>query len=729
MADLNSNDVIEAVTEPHVLEGLVRVLWVDKHSDQVVLFTIEHSPGRPWVMRLSELEVWLSNGDVKVTSVTPKPYMLRVEEELLDKEKSSRDKNWSRIQALVDTDPPGEIFQPNSMGRMIANQSRKLGLPKKTLYRLLYRYWMNGQVRNALLADRVNAGGPGRSKQYKVGKKPGRLAMFHGLEAHTQSKILSDVDKRCIQVGFSLFAKDKVGTITDAYVKMLRRFYTVKPLLDNSDAEAPLLPASELPTARQFSYWGHKAFDDIAILRGRAGERNWQKDHRPLSGTVREGLRGPCHLFEIDATIADIYLVSRYNRNWIIGRPVVYVVIDTFSGMIAGVFVGLEGPSWNGARQALYNAFTQKTDFCAANGIDINSSEWPCHHLPHEVFADRGEMLGLAAEGMVSGLRINLGIAPPYRPDWKAIVESSFKVLNVTTQIHWIPGAVRSRIKERGERDYRLDATLNLAEFTKIIVEGILHYNRHNRQPDRLTKEMIADQVEPTPMGIWNWALNNDRIEANIQPEELIYLHLLPREKGSIQKGGINFKGMFYVCDWAIEQNWFSRARHKGVSSLICWYDPNSTEHIWIQGPDRHFIRCDLRNSEERYHGFRFEEVVDMLAVLKQESPESKYGKLVSRVSLDTVISAVVVNAEQEKKSTTETGSKSQKLGNIRDNRAHERLQERKESVVPEELRTPATYQDAPITKKHVGVAESYAGARGGEVIDLLSRLRPRGSQ
>jgi hypothetical protein len=338
-------------------------------------------------------------------------------------------------------------------------------------------------------------------------------------------------------------------------------------------------------------------------------------------------------------------------------------------------------------------------------------------------------MLGQAAEGLASGLRINLGIAPPYRPDWKAIVESSFKVLNSTTQIHWIPGAVRSRIKERGERDYRLDATLNLAEFTKIVVEGILHYNKHNRQPDRLTKEMIVDQVESTPIGIWNWALQNDRIEANTQPEELIYLHLLPRDKGSIQKGGINFKGMFYVCDWAVEQNWFSRARHKGVSSLVCWYDPNSTGHIWIQGPHRNFIRCDLRKSEDRYYGFRFEEVVDMLTLLKQESPESKYTKLVSRVSLDAAISAVVANAVQDKKSTAETGSKSQKLDNIRGNRSHERLQERKESVVPENLKAPALTSEDSITKKHIGVAESYAGVRSCEVIDLLSRLRPGGTR
>jgi hypothetical protein len=150
---------------------------------------------------------------------------------------------------------------------------------------------------------------------------------------------------------------------------------------------------------------------------------------------------GPCHRFEIDATIADIYLVSRFNRHWIIGRPVVYVVVDVFSALIVGLFVGLEGPSWNGARHALFNAFTDKQAYCAAHGVEIRPEEWPCHHLPQEIMADRGEMLGAAAEGMVSGLHINLAIAPSFRPDWKSVVESRFRLLNNVSQIRWIPGA------------------------------------------------------------------------------------------------------------------------------------------------------------------------------------------------------------------------------------------------------------------------------------------------
>ncbi|NUE21545.1 hypothetical protein HUC07_23460 [Escherichia coli] len=92
---------------------------------------------------------------------------------------------------------------------------------------------------------------------------------------------------------------------------------------------------------------------------------------RGVMGTSRQHIFGPCARFEIDATLMDIYLVSVFNRAWIIGRPVLYVVVDVFSGMVVGFYLGLEGPSWDGARLALFNAFTDKVAFCRDFGVEI----------------------------------------------------------------------------------------------------------------------------------------------------------------------------------------------------------------------------------------------------------------------------------------------------------------------------------------------------------------------
>ncbi|WP_323887229.1 hypothetical protein, partial [Aeromonas allosaccharophila] len=57
-------------------------------------------------------------------------------------------------------------------------------------------------------------------------------------------------------------------------------------------------------------------------------------------------------------TIADIYIRYSYSKDELvsIGRPVIYSVVDSFSGMIVGIHVGFDSPCWHGASQALFNA-------------------------------------------------------------------------------------------------------------------------------------------------------------------------------------------------------------------------------------------------------------------------------------------------------------------------------------------------------------------------------------
>jgi hypothetical protein len=68
--------------------------------------------------------------------------------------------------------------------------------------------------------------------------------------------MLSAVDKRCIRVGYALYVRDKKSSISSAYDEMLRRFYSVRDISKNSEEELRLLPGSELPSLRQFQYWG-----------------------------------------------------------------------------------------------------------------------------------------------------------------------------------------------------------------------------------------------------------------------------------------------------------------------------------------------------------------------------------------------------------------------------------------------------------------------------------------
>jgi hypothetical protein len=717
------NHVFESVENHPPFELPARVLWIDEANDFVSLISIENPPKRPWSISLEVIETLLNDAKIRRTMFKAAPFMLVLEEEIDDKDKKIRDANWDRIRPLIETKYQGEIFYPSSMGALISEQSKTTGLPRKTYYRLLYRYWLLGSIKNALLPNYMRSGGAGKPKTFVNGEINGKPPKYLGLPLETKAKILSDEDKAAIKIGYALYKDNQVQCITDAYTRTLNKFYrSDNPVPGFSDDDVNLKPLHELPKLTQFQYWGKKAFDDMTVFRSRKGERKWEKDHRPLVGRANQGVMGPCHRYEIDATIADVYLVSKFNRNWIIGRPVVYVVVDVFSRMIVGLYVGLEGPSWGGARQALWNAFSDKIEYCNRFGIQINAEDWPCHHLPQEICADRAEMLGNAAENLPSGLGIDLAFPPPYRPDWKAIVESRFRILNRLTQIKWSPGGVAERIKERGERDYRLDATLNMYEFTKIMVTSVLHYNRYSRQPDWLDQDMIAQDIESTPIGIWNWGIEHGFGRPNIKSPELVYLHLLPRGKASVQAGGVYFLGMFYTSTTDLRSMRFAKARAKGRETIDVWYDSNSPESIWIRNEDNSFSRLQWRASESRYSGHRLEEIVDMLEIIKHQSPEKKYQELVGKVKLDEQIQSVLQSATLDKKLNREDISAAQQVSGIRANRAIELAAERAAITDP----APPTKSESIASVKQIADVSETFGQRGGEVINLLSRLRKK---
>ncbi|TBR56934.1 hypothetical protein B4U84_26175 [Westiellopsis prolifica IICB1] len=134
----------------------------------------------------------------------------------------------------------------------------------------------------------------------------------------------------------------------------------------------PILPpAEELPTYAQFYYWYKKDRDLCRTLKSRGGEHRFNLRHRAVTGNTTNIANCPGSLYQIDATIGDIYLVSSLDRNRLIGRPVVYLVVDVFSRLIVGFSVSLEGPSWLGAMLALENATTNKVKFCQKYGIKL----------------------------------------------------------------------------------------------------------------------------------------------------------------------------------------------------------------------------------------------------------------------------------------------------------------------------------------------------------------------
>lgn len=452
-------------------------------------------------------------------------------------------------------------------------------------------------------------------------------------------------------------------------------------------------------------------------------------NYRPILGSSTHESFGPGSRFQIDATVADVYLVSEYQREWIIGRPIIYIVIDVFSRYITGMYIGLEGPSWVGAMMALANTTADKVRYCAEYGIEITESEWVSSHLPQKLTADRGELEGDKPTRLIDVLGVDVENAPPYRADWKGIVEQQFRLANLRS-IQFMPGAIKERYRERGERDYRLDAKLTLREFTQIMIRYVLYHNNNHHMLwyDR-NEFMVADNVSPVPQELWQWGIVNRTGRLKKLPEVIVKLNLLPQGEATVTSAGIQFKGVHYSCDLAMREQWFVKARVGKTWRVKVCYDPRSTNevYLWLDN-GRQFEVCTLLDREERYLNKRFEEVDDLLEIERYQGRHHEVNNMLSKIDLDAQTRAIV---EQATKKTDEAlrhsdKSNNQRVKGIRKNRSEEKQLNRQQEVF--QLYEPHAAEDKSFIADNVVPMKQDEPPKAKEVYippaDKLSKIK-----
>ena len=160
----------------------------------------------------------------------------------------------------------------------------------------------------------------------------------------------------------------------------------------------------------------------------RAGLTNYQRNERPVFGSSSDWRDTPGS-YQMDATQADIYLVSRHDRSKIIGRPYIYLAVDTATQLIAGIYVGLECDE-SAVMLCLANAAQNKVEFCREYSIEIDPAQWPSRGLPYEIITDKGnEFFGPRMREICQKYGVEVQSLPPFRPDGKGLVEKSFDLI------------------------------------------------------------------------------------------------------------------------------------------------------------------------------------------------------------------------------------------------------------------------------------------------------------
>ncbi|MGC5325178.1 Mu transposase C-terminal domain-containing protein [Brevibacillus sp. SYSU BS000544] len=651
-------------------ETFERILWIDEGS--VIAYTIDiyDANALPRTRKVKELVSELHQDHVRKHQDDPWITFIN-ETEMNGKSLQIRDKAWNIISEIVAKENEPAIYVREKRGLLIQKAMNRSGTTKMTVYKYLRKFWQRGLNKNALLPDYDRSGGKGKEKT-SGDKKRGRPRK--NVYAVGTGVNVTDEIKQIFRTAVAkYYLNEQELPLSTAYLMMIKEFFAEDYRFDNGVKKAILVPEEEIPTLTQFKYWYEKEHNIKQTLLARKGRNKFEKDLRPVLGSSTAEVIGPGSRYQIDATIGDIYLVSRYNRNWIIGRPVIYAVIDVFSRLVTGVYVGLEGPSWLGAMMALTNAASDKVKFCKEYGIAITKEEWPSAHLPEVILGDRGELEGRMVETLSNALHVRIENTAPYRADWKGIVEQYFRTINLKVK-PFLPGFIDIDFRQRGGKDYRLDARLDLFQFTQIIVKCVIYHNNKHLLKDYSRDEMmIEDNVTAIPIELWNWGVANRSGKLRSFPEDIVKLNLLPADQATVTYRGIKYKQMYYSCDRALKEYWFERAR-KASWKVEISYDPRDMSFIYIRhNGGRDYDKCQLLETQERYYSKTLDEIMYLLEHEGIEQKQQTKKQLQDTVDLMSDIEHIVIEAEKLSSHYKEEVSNAQRVGNIRKNRMIER--------------------------------------------------------
>lgn len=670
------NTLYRFADDPKQIE---RIVWIS--SDRETCFAVNvFNNCYPYARPVLDIEEGIREGTYIIEETDPW-FQFSDLETLSEREL----KRWNQAKEVIEIIATSvyepNIFLPIERAKMIQEVSEQTRLHASTIAKYLKRYWKRGKNHYALLSDYASCGGAGHERT--LHKKVGRRSTYTSLY---KEMVISDEVKRHFRIALDKYyytSKPKRPSLRWAYEQMIKEYYSVEQKTENGVVMTIVEAGATIPTFGQFRYWFNKWRDPKREILRREGTRKFQQQNRPVLRSTQQDVYAPAAVYQIDATVLDVHIVSEFSRDKILGRPICYMVVDGYSHLITGIHVALESPSWaGGAMMALLNASEDKVEFCNRFGIKIRTVDWPVSDvIPESILADRGEMLSNKVLSMIEHLQIAVRNTPPFRPDWKALVERYFGVIQSHVK-PFMPGAVHKDSNDRGMKDRRLYASLTLADVTKILIKCVLHYNNHHHIADYIRDEnQIAENVVPIPIKLWNYGIQYKSGKLRRVSQDVLRFNMLPSEQATISGKGIKWRGMLYSCETALKEKWFVRARNRTFQVDIS-YDPRCVNQIYVRLGRKDYDVCYLLDSQSRYRGKSIDDVQYLLDEERQDKAGLQNQELGQRITLAAEIEEIVHEAVEKTKAEFVPQSNTKKLRDIRENRRQEKERNREQERV-----------------------------------------------
>ena len=548
-----------------------------------------------------------------------------------------------------------ECYGPSYVDFMVSSVKDKykeycseFGYSKMLANRILLRWWQSGLQEGGWMDPRKRKVKNSPHASYSYKKKTGRKGRI------SQGIIVTDEVKEQFDYGISIYRKGKKISKSDAFAHVLYKYYRV---YDDELKTVKLLPVDERPTLKQFYTYFNSQVSKPEEQRIKTSRDEFYNDHRLLFGFNRESAVKPGYIVEVDALEMDINIVSTFNKQQNVSRPIVYMMIDLYSHAIVAFHVGFDNNSMLGLSSLMMNLFDDKESLFAYHGITgVDVSYMPSQFIPHEIRCDRGSDF---ASNQFEKICQNLGIIRTLEHgatgSMKGLIEQSFRLFQQAT----LPILEhKGVILKRYDSDHKMTACLTIEQIYCLIVAFIFRHNRKCIPSFSLTKKMREACIEKTPIAIWNFGeetkgKQNPITSTNYQ--QSIY-HTMPTDRATFCREGVRYRNLIYRCS-PMDTKMMQRcklaqtnAKKKDSSgnllnSVEIHYDPRSIDEIYYLEDGRlGKFWLDSAKNDGLEH-ITWDEYEDYLQERKDIDREGLERNLQDRVSHLGFISSISLDA------------------------------------------------------------------------------------
>lgn len=356
-----------------------------------------------------------------------------------------------------------------------------LGVSKRQLRRMLLSYLLSGRNKFSLVDQRKNNSRPknSHSKDYENPR--------------------NDVDE-ILKYGLKMFVKyGKPGQAYDAVLRQYFREPVEAP--DGSSVKMVTLPEEERSVSYKMLYNYIRKHTEDYSCKGK-DERDKQNNDRQLVGNSKTGVYELGQIVEADEMELGCYVVDQNDGETVLGKAVVYCMVEVLSGICIGAYVSLENNSMRGFQQVFLSLLEPHKNQTKGYNIDYDEEDWPSMIVPNEIRCDRGsEYMSKAYSKAMGELGIRNTPVPPGCGSLKGVVES----FNGLVQTY-----LKAQLKNNGyvEDKYRGGdlakgaACLTLEEIRGLVYQSVILYNRRVFE-GLIDKKYVDNNVSPTPKGIF----------------------------------------------------------------------------------------------------------------------------------------------------------------------------------------------------------------------------------